>query len=63
MSGDYKYAAQMRAEEIAQEEFGVDFYDLPQAKQCEVYQRGMDDYLDSMCAQADCSRKSALEGA
>ncbi len=62
MSGDYKYAALLRAEEIAQEEFGVDFYDLPQDKQCEVYQRGIDDYFDSMCGQADNARKSMLEG-
>ena len=63
MLDDYKYAAQMRAEEIAEEEFGVDFYDLPQAKQSQIYQRGLDDHVESLYERADYLRKSAREDA
>ena len=40
MIGDYKYAAQMEAAEIAEQEYGCDFYNLPQDVQSAVYQRG-----------------------
>lgn len=53
MFDDYKWAMQMEAEEIAEDEFGVDFYDLPQDKQLDVYQRGMDRYRDKILSRTD----------
>jgi hypothetical protein len=61
MSGDYKYAAQLRAEEIADEEFGVDFYALPQEKQFEIYQRGLNDFIENCYGQADAARAMSKE--
>ena len=36
------WKAQMLADEIAEEQYGVDFYDLPQKKQFEVYNIALD---------------------
>jgi hypothetical protein len=41
-TGDTKYDAQMVAEEIAEKLFKKDFYDLPQAKQMELYRAAYD---------------------
>jgi hypothetical protein len=41
-TGDTKYDAQMVAEEIAETLFKKDFYDLPQAKQMELYRAAYD---------------------
>jgi len=40
--GDRGWKAQMLAEDLAQEEYGMEFYDLPQRKQMEVYQIALD---------------------
>ena len=61
MSSDYKYDIQMKAEEIAEEEFGTEFYSLPQDVQMQVYQRGMDVWRDDQCARADYLRKAERE--
>ena len=34
---DYKYEMQMEAERLAEERFGVDFYDLPENEQYNVF--------------------------
>ena len=51
----------MKAEEIAEEEFGIDFYSLPQDKQMEVYQRGLDHWTDARMAEADYWNDKARE--
>ena len=40
--GDRGWRAQMLAEELAEEQYGMEFYDLPQRKQIEVYQIALD---------------------
>ena len=40
--GERGWKAQMLAEEIAEEQYGMEFYDLPQRKQMEVYQIALD---------------------
>lgn len=49
---DYKYAAQLRAEELA-EEAGNDFFDLPQDKQLKLYQQALDDQVDRLADLVD----------
>ena len=61
MHGDYKYAAQMRAEEIAEWEWGCDFYDLPAETQSQIYQRGLGEHFESLMEQADYARKAERE--
>ncbi len=57
---DYKYAAQIRAEEIA-EESGMDFWDLPREKQAELYQKGLEAHWESRMERADYLRKRERE--
>ena len=59
---DYKWALQMKAEEIAEEQYGVDFYSLSPAEQSQVYERGMNEYHDDLAATADYFRKAEREG-
>jgi hypothetical protein len=61
MHGDYKYAAQLRAEEIAEQEFGCDFYDLPPERQAEIYERGLHGHVESLMDRADDLRKAERE--
>jgi hypothetical protein len=48
-TGDYKYSIQVAAEELADERFGVEFYDLPEDQRDCIYeearQKVIDDYL------------------
>jgi len=46
MSGDYKYDMQMIAEELAEERFGKDFYDLPQDVQFQLFEEAMGQYVE-----------------
>ena len=59
--GDYKYAAQMEAEEIAEREYGKDFYDLPDNLKSKIYQRGMEVYVEGMLDAADAANDRAKE--
>lgn len=52
MRGDYKYAAKVEAEEIAEQEYGCHFYNLPQDVQFAVYQRGFDGYFARLVDRA-----------
>jgi hypothetical protein len=52
----------MRAEEIAQDRYGKDFYDLPSALQDEVFSEGMDTVADRLADRADYLRKAEREG-
>jgi hypothetical protein len=53
VSGDYKYEMQMRAEELAEEEYGVDFYALSQDQQFTVFERARQDWIDARVSKAD----------
>jgi len=46
MSGDYKYDMQMIAEELAEERFGKDFYELPQETQFQLFDEAMAQYVE-----------------
>ncbi len=61
MSGDYKYDMQMIAEEIAQEEYGEDFYDLPSDLQHQVFLRAEDRWVDRAASGADYLNDLARE--
>jgi len=61
MSGDYKYEMQMRAEEIAEERFSCDFYDLPQDRQYAVFKEAMEDWTEALYAKADFLNDAAKE--
>ncbi|HEY1209170.1 MAG TPA: hypothetical protein VGE85_07365 [Terracidiphilus sp.] len=61
MSSDYKYATQIRAEELAEEEFGADFYSLPAATQDKLFSRAEASYWDDLFDAADNARKAARE--
>lgn len=50
---DYKYAAQLLAEELAEAEFGCEFYDLDTGTQCRLYERGMQMYVDKQMDAAE----------
>ena len=53
MSTDYKMDTTERAWEIAEERYGVDFYDLPTDKQDAVYREATEAWTDAMASQAD----------
>jgi hypothetical protein len=46
MSSDYKYDMQMIAEELAEERYGKDFYDLPDEVQYRLYDEAMNQYVE-----------------
>lgn len=58
MTSDYKYRAQMRAEEAAADEFGedVDFFALPEAKRHALYREGLEVVVEEMEARAEWER-------
>lgn len=51
--GDYKYAMQLLAEEIAQEEYETDFYDLPAEVQMHVFQKAELEWAERRMDAAD----------
>ena len=61
MSGDYKYEMQMRAEEIAEERYGVEFYELPADKQSAIFREAMYDWSDAQASRADFLNHVAKE--
>ena len=62
--GDYKYAAQVRAEEQAEEEFGpdVDYFSLPDDVRDRLYRQGLSDHFENLVDAADNARKREREG-
>jgi len=62
MSGDYKYDIHLRAEEIASERYGADFYDLTPDQRHEVYSEAMAAWSDDLASRGDHLRKSRMEG-
>jgi hypothetical protein len=57
-----KYRILMRAEDIARERFGCEFYDLPPAKREAIFAEAMDDLNDIQAAQADYLNDVRREG-
>ena len=49
--GDYKYEIQLIAEEIAQDQYGLDFYELLPKVQNEVYEDALEEYKERMAAK------------
>jgi hypothetical protein len=58
---DRKYEAQLRAEEIASETWGCEFYDLPQDTQYQVYTQALRDVDERRLEAADLRRKQEKE--
>jgi hypothetical protein len=54
MSSDYKYDIQLKAEEMAEEQFDVDFYKLSPFLRDRVYRIATQEYWDN---KADSSRR------
>lgn len=61
MSGDYKWDIQCLAEQIADEQFGVDFYDLSGQRRYEVFMEAERRYVERACDRADYMRKAERE--
>lgn len=62
MSGDYKYEMQLRAEEIAEQKYGCEYYDLSHERRTEVFTQAMHDWNNDRADRADFildSRKSS----
>lgn len=59
--GDYKYGIQMVAEELAEEKYGMGFYDLTHKQQFEVYSEAQRQYFDRQADFADYHRKAERE--
>ena len=53
---DYKEAYQLHAEELAQERYGMDFYDLSSELQSAIYDEAMRQVTDNWYAVADQMR-------
>jgi hypothetical protein len=58
---DYKWQMQMRAEEIAQDRYEKDFYDLPESVQYEVFTEAMEGVTDGYVSRGDALRKASRE--
>ena len=60
--GSYKDRIQNVADEIAQEDYGQDFYDLGKKLQDKVYERAMRKISDAFADKADMMRKNEADG-
>lgn len=60
--GDYKWEMQLIAEEIAEQRYQKDFYDLPTDLQMEVYGDATVTYTERLCDAADYHRHAEREG-
>ena len=60
--GDYKMRIQEKAEEIAEENYGKDFYDLSGSMQSKIYERAIREIEDMLADQADMMRKGEADG-
>ena len=59
--GDYKYAIQLTAEQLAEETYGADFYALTDEQQMEVYADATARYWDCQAARADQMNDARLD--
>lgn len=59
---DMEYEMFLIADEIAMEEHGedVEFYDLPDTVQMEIYKRAEQDWMDKQMDKADNMRKEII---
>ena len=62
MSGDYKYEMQMLAEAAAEEEYGMDFYDLPEDVRHKVFSAAEETYFENRAHEADLMRDRMMDG-
>jgi hypothetical protein len=60
--GSYKDRIKNMADEIAQDDYGQDFYDLGKKLQNKVYERAMQKISDAFADKADMMRKNEAEG-
>ena len=58
---DYKDAIQAIFEEMVQNEFGTDYWNLPEDEQYRLYNLATREYADRMADRADYLRKAARE--
>ena len=58
---DYKDWIQNKAEELAQEEYGTEFYDLPEATRDIIYNRASELYVDFYADKIDAAYERALD--
>lgn len=61
MGGDYKYEMQLLAEEIAEQRYGKEFYELTDDQQYECFMAGSREWCDRMADKGDNLRKAAME--
>ena len=52
---DYKEWIQQRAEELAQEKYGKDYYSLPDGLQLQLWESTYIDYIDKEAARIDAA--------
>lgn len=62
MSGDYKWDIQVRAEELAMDRYGIEFYELPEHRRDSIYREAMTDWSEGLAAKADWLNDCAKEG-
>ena len=53
MARDYKYEIQMIAEEVAERDFGHEFYDLPDETQYEIFRGAEEAWAEKAQQEAD----------
>ena len=63
MSSDYKYDMQMIAEDLAEERYGKDFYELSPDLRYECFNDAVREYSNRMADRGDYLRKAQREGA
>lgn len=61
MSGDYKYDVQLIAEDLAVDTYNLDFYELTDEQQYEIYTRAQNVYFERLADNADYLRKAERE--
>lgn len=62
ISGDYKYWIQCKADEIAQEKYDCEYYDLPDSVQLSVYDEANEAYKDHLASEIDTAKERAKYG-
>jgi uncharacterized protein YoaH (UPF0181 family) len=60
--GSRGWQAQLKAEDIAQEDFGQEFYSLSEAQQHKVYNKALVEIDDMLSEKADMMRKNEAQG-
>jgi len=61
MSLDKEEWVQNRAEEIAEEKYGEDFYDMDKDRQIEVFQVAEDEFMDEWAGRIDALYDAEVE--